>query len=80
MEANHKNNEIKSTTKIFTYMALLVKYVTWTGEICIMYMHKPEGECGHINQIMTAHVTCVTGPVTINHANTINCQIFSFVL
>ena len=37
-----------------------------------MYMHKPEGECGHINQIMTAHVTCVMGPVTINHANTIN--------
>ena len=80
MEANHENNEIKSTTKIFMYMVLLVKYVTWTGEICIMYMHKPEGECGHINQIMTAHVTCVMGPVTINHANTINYQIFSFVL
>ena len=24
-----------------------------------MCPHKPEGECGHINQIMTAHVACV---------------------
>ena len=37
-----------------------------------MCPHKPEGECGHINQIMTVHVTCVTGPVTINHVSTIN--------
>ena len=49
-----------------------------------MCPHEPEGECGHINQIMTAHVTCVTGPVTgsvtINHVSGINCQIFNFVL
>ena len=37
-----------------------------------MCPHKPESEYGHINQIMTAHVTCVTGPVTINHVNAIN--------
>ena len=24
-----------------------------------MCPHEPEGEYGHINQIMTAHVTCV---------------------
>ena len=34
-----------------------------------MCPHKPEGEYGHINQIMTVHVTCVTGPVTINHVS-----------
>ena len=44
-----------------------------------MCPHEPEGECGHINQIMTAHITCVTGPVTINHVSAINCQIFNFV-
>ena len=41
-----------------------------------MRPHEPEGECGHINQIMIAHVTCVTGPVTINHVRAINCQIY----
>ena len=45
-----------------------------------MCLHKPEGECGHIIQIMTVHVTCVTGPVTINHVSAINCQIINFVL
>ena len=45
-----------------------------------MCPHKPEGECGHINNIMTAIVTCVTGPVTINHVSAVNCQIFNFVL
>ena len=44
-----------------------------------MCPHEPEGECGHINQIMTAHITCVTGPVTINHVSAINFQIFNFV-
>ena len=33
-----------------------------------------EGECGHTNQIMTAHVTCVTWSVTINHVSGINCN------
>ena len=41
---------------------------------------EPEGECGYINQIMTVHVTCVTGPVTINNVSDINCQIFNFML
>ena len=36
-----------------------------------MCPHEPEGECGHINQIMTAHVTRVTGPVIINHVSAI---------
>ena len=45
-----------------------------------MCPHKPEGECGHINQIMTVHVTGVTGPVTINYVSAINCQIVNFVL
>ena len=48
---------------------LLVKHVTWTGGIFLMCPHEPEGECGHINQNMTAHVTCVTGPVTINNVS-----------
>ena len=39
-----------------------------------MCPHEPEGECGRINQIMTVHVTCVTGPVTINHVSAINCN------
>ena len=51
---------------------LLNMYITWTGGICLMCPHEPEGDCGHINQIMTAHVTCVTGPVTINHVSAIN--------
>ena len=38
---------------------------------------EPEGECGHINQITTAHVTCVTGPMTINLVNAINCKILT---
>ena len=33
-----------------------------------------EGECGHTNQIMTTHVTCVTWSVTINHVSEINCN------
>ena len=37
---------------------------------------KPEGECGYINQIMTAHVTCVTGPVKLYE---ICACIFNFV-
>ena len=37
-----------------------------------MRKHVPEGKCKHNNQIMTAHVTCVTGPVTINHVSAIN--------
>ena len=41
-----------------------------------MRPHEPEGECRHINLIMIAHVTCVTGPVTINHVRAINCQIY----
>ena len=45
-----------------------------------MCPHEPEGKCGHTNLIMTVHVTCVTGCVTINHVNVINCQIFNFVL
>ena len=36
-----------------------------------MCPHEPEGECGHINQIMTVHVTCLTGTVIINHVSTI---------
>ena len=32
-----------------------------------MCPHEPEDDCGHTNQIMTAHVKCVTGPVTVNH-------------
>ena len=43
-----------------------------------MCPHEPEGECGHINKFITAHVTCVTGPVTINHMSAINCQIFYY--
>ena len=31
-----------------------------------MCPHEPEGECGHINQIMTANVMCVTGSTIIN--------------
>ena len=31
-----------------------------------MCPHEPEGECGHINQIMNANVTCVTGSTIIN--------------
>ena len=42
-----------------------------------MCPYKPEGEYGNINQIMTAHVTCVTGPVTINLVNAINCKILT---
>ena len=45
-----------------------------------MCPYEPEGECGYINQIMTVHVTCVTGPVTINNVSDINCQIFNFML
>ena len=56
---------------------LLVKCVTWTGGICLICSYKPDGECGHINQIMTAHVTCVTGPMTNSHVTVINCQIFN---
>ena len=41
-----------------------------------MCPHEPEGECGHINQIITAHDTCVIRPVTINHMHTINCQLY----
>ena len=37
-----------------------------------MCPHEPEGECEHINQIMTTHITCVTGPVTVNHVSAIN--------
>ena len=40
-----------------------------------MCPHEPEGKCRRINQIITAHVTCVTGPVTINHVSVINCYI-----
>ena len=36
-----------------------------------MCSHEPEGECGHIKQIMTVHVTCVTGTVIINHVSAI---------
>ena len=36
-----------------------VIYVTWAGVICLICTHKPEGECGHIRQITTAHVTYV---------------------
>ena len=36
-----------------------------------MCPHEPEGECGHINQIITVHVTCVTGTEIINHVSTI---------
>ena len=43
-------------------------------------MCPPEGEGGYINQIMTVHVTCVTGPVTIKHVSAINGQNFNFVL
>ena len=43
-----------------------------------MCPHEPEGECGHINKFITAHVTCVTGPVTINHMSAINSQIFYY--
>ena len=50
-----------------------------TGWICQVCLHEPEGEYGHINQITTVHVTCVTGPVTINHVSAIqgvsNCWI-----
>ena len=42
-----------------------------------MSPHEPDGECGLINQVMTAHVTCVTGPVTINHVSVINCQLIT---
>ena len=41
-----------------------------------MHPHEPEGECVHVNQIMTAYVKCVTGPVTINHMLATNCQIY----
>ena len=44
-----------------------------------MCPHEPECECGHINQIMTAHVTCVTEPVTINHVSAIDHQVFNFI-
>ena len=37
-----------------------------------MCPHELEGDCGHTNQIMTAHVTCVTGPVTVNHVSAID--------
>ena len=51
------------TNRMFEYSShpysILIKYVTWTLWICLMCPHKPEGECGHINQIMTVHVTCV---------------------
>ena len=39
-----------------------------------MCPHEPEVECRHINQIMTVRVTCVTGPVIINHVSAINCN------
>ena len=42
-----------------------------------MCPQKPESKCGHINQIMTVNVTCVTGPVTINHVSVIrSCSIY----
>ena len=34
-----------------------VIYVTRAGGICLICMHEPEGKCGHIRQIPTAHVT-----------------------
>ena len=37
-----------------------------------MCLHESKGEYGHINQIITVHVTCVTGPVTINYLSAIN--------
>ena len=46
----------------------------------MMCPHNPEGEYGNINQIMTVHVTCVIGPVTINHVSVISCQIINYVL
>ena len=45
-----------------------------------MCPHKREGECGHINQVLAVHVTCVTGPVTINNVSAINCQSYNLTL
>ena len=41
-----------------------------------MCPHEPEGKCGHTNQIMTAHVTCMTGPMKLYE---ICAYIFNFV-
>ena len=44
---------------IILYIESHFIYVTWTGGICLICMHEPEGECGHIKQILTAHVIYV---------------------
>ena len=44
-----------------------------------MCPHGPECEWGHVNQVITAHVICVTEPVTINHVSVINYQVFNSV-
>ena len=44
-----------------------------------MCPHGPECEWGHVNQVMTAHVTYVTEPVTINHVSVLNYQVFNFI-
>ena len=41
-----------------------------------MCPHEPKGKCGHINQIMTARVTCMTGPMKLYE---ICAYIFNFV-
>ena len=49
----------KPQTGSYVATVLHVIYVIWAGGICLICTHKPEGECGHIRQIPTAHVTYV---------------------
>ena len=41
------------------YNMVHVIYVTWAGRICLICMHKSKGECIHIRQILTTHVTYI---------------------
>ena len=36
-----------------------VKVITWSGGICLIYTHEPEGECVYIRQIPTDHVISI---------------------
>ena len=42
-----------------SYAVFIPQHITWAGGIRLICTHEPDGECGHIRQIPTAHVSYI---------------------